>query len=574
MVASLVMIWLRRLSLAIVAVVISCGGPSPEPDLILKIMSPSDGTFTNGTITITATVDGGEPATISFVVDGQITVATPRGPSPFSSGWDTINASEGSHTVVARATSGGKVFSSDPVTVVVDRTRPTVISLTPASGATEVVLRAPIAVSFSEPLLPSTLGTSQFALDVAGSAVPVTANLSTDGTKVSLAITDTSTLILPARFAISLTSSLTDRAGNTVVWPGDPWAWTVPDWIRHDAIRNGFSPMTIVGQDFRPVVVSAQLDECIEHNGACAIPLRVRKNNGQGWTMLGRLNGLVSRGAIWLDAQGNPVVTGLKLDDVSNVISVGLSKWNGSGWTSLDAFPLGSEFNQLALEFASNGTPAVAWDAKSTGTGNVMLAMWVDGRWSQRWGALRIASANFANNGRVDMAFDERGDPVLAWAVDGLGGIARSNGVSFVSTPSIPMLTPSVAVDQAGEPMMVQSEGGESHVVKYAGNSWQRAIEPAVPMNDMASFSKVSTSPAGEIVVSWYEQEALASPGRVGFSRWTGTRWDARAGVFTAGGVPYVESIHVVVDARGSAWVTWSERTDDGIETYVWMSNY
>jgi hypothetical protein len=69
-------------------------------------------------------------------------------------------------------------------------------------------------------------------------------------------------------------------------------------------------------------------------------------------------------------------------------------------------------------------------------------------------------------------------------------------------------------------------------------------------------------------VVAWLD---TTGPAKVGLARWTGTAWNARDGLFNANGIVLnTESPGVMVDARGSAWVSWRE----GSSVNVWMSNY
>lgn len=201
--------------------VYGCGhddAPGTGSAFDLAITAPADGAHTNGIVKLSATATGGTANEFAFIADGQTTIATPQGPSPYLWTWDTTGFAEGPHTVIAQAMLGDRTIASAPVTIVVDRTHPTVASFTPTSGASDVVLRAPIVVTFSEPLLTSSFDPSSVVLDVAGTTVSTVASLSSDGTKMSLSISDTSTLILPATFSVHMPSGLSDLAGNTVEW--------------------------------------------------------------------------------------------------------------------------------------------------------------------------------------------------------------------------------------------------------------------------------------------------------------------------------------------------------------------
>ena len=68
-------------------------------------------------------------------------------------------------------------------------------------------------------------------------------------------------------------------------------------------------------------------------------------------------------------------------------------------------------------------------------------------------------------------------------------------------------------------------------------------------------------------MVAWLDTTA---PLHVGLARWTGAAWNARPGLFNAGGVVTGEAPGLLVDGRGSVWVFWRE----GGVANVWMSNY
>jgi hypothetical protein len=84
--------------------------------------------------------------------------------APYSFDWDTSGVQEGPHTVVAEvALSSGKA-QSNAVTIVVDRQPPIVASTSPSSGATNVMLRSPIQIFFSEQVVFSQPAGSTFSL--------------------------------------------------------------------------------------------------------------------------------------------------------------------------------------------------------------------------------------------------------------------------------------------------------------------------------------------------------------------------------------------------------------------------
>src|SRR4051812_27075527 len=109
--------------------------------LIVTITSPTAGSQVGGTTTVSAAVTIVGALTVGgvqFQVDG-VNVGAEDTTAPYSTPWNTIPLSNGSHTLTAVGRSLlGLRFTSDPVTVTVfnDKTAPTVSLTAPANGAT------------------------------------------------------------------------------------------------------------------------------------------------------------------------------------------------------------------------------------------------------------------------------------------------------------------------------------------------------------------------------------------------------------------------------------------------------
>jgi hypothetical protein len=99
------------------------------------------------------------------------------------------------------------------------------------------------------------------------------------------------------------------------------------------------------------------------------------------------------------------------------------------------------------------------------------------------------------------------------------------------------------------------------------GGRWTPALVKPLPASASATSPHLTVGPDGAPVAAWVDS------GRATFTRWTGTAWDARAGLFSAlNPLDPSRTPEVVVDARGTIWVAWQE--DGGTRVHVWMSNY
>jgi hypothetical protein len=106
----------------------------------VALTAPSAGSTVSGNVTVSATAsDNVGVASVQFLLDGA-NLGSPVTAAPYQITWDSTTASNGTHTLTARATdTSGNSTVSSAVSVTVsnlDVTPPTVSILTPADGAT------------------------------------------------------------------------------------------------------------------------------------------------------------------------------------------------------------------------------------------------------------------------------------------------------------------------------------------------------------------------------------------------------------------------------------------------------
>ena len=107
----------------------------------VRITSPTIGTtYTNGTVHITAAIDPPLDLPIELRKDGA--AFTTLVPPAYEYSWDTTKAVEASYVLTAEVAFSNESATSAPVTIVVDRTPPT-ISRTPSPGAVDVIASGP-----------------------------------------------------------------------------------------------------------------------------------------------------------------------------------------------------------------------------------------------------------------------------------------------------------------------------------------------------------------------------------------------------------------------------------------------
>jgi hypothetical protein len=532
----------------------------------LTITSPANGVHTNGTVNIAVTLADGDtpPASISILENGAtITMVS----SPFQYAWDTTSVPEGTYTVVAQTTVGGRVAASAPINVVVDRTPPRVVTLTPAAGATNVVFSGPIGVTFSEPILASSLPSTAIALNAGANALPATATLSADGTAASIRITDPSSVMLPSSLGASFAATITDLAGNKLTQPITPWQWSVPDWIKAAPIPGALYALIRVDSKGFPVVAYTTQ---MQQGAGFAYDVHVSRYDGQSWKDLN----LPTTTDVWTDGYGLDVAstgnpTAAWLEGSPNGTQVHVASYDGAKWNPfpvLDGVPAaGTNASFPVLRLDSKGLPFVVWREDTAAGNDLFVAHWNGSTWDSSFGSLGFSGV--AQVYSDDLVIGPNDSPIVGWYTAAGTGVATWSTKWNLSSNSAGSGA-SVGVDASGRPVLVVRHGVTT-VQVFTGTEWQTQPSTPVPAatNNAQSLVLGMTS-AHNPVVAWLDTSS--SPRNLGLAKWTGAKWDARPGLFHETGTLDIVSPALAVDSQDHMWVAWPESN----QINVWMSNY
>ncbi len=277
-----------------------------------------------------------------------------------------------------------------------DRTPPTVLSLTPPDRSTGVWARDPIVVTFSEPLDPASVTVDTFVLaDQFGSPVEHVAALSLDGKTLTVR-----TVGLPAvpNVLHAAVGRVRDRAGNTLAnWPVQ-WSWELPDWqglgnpVYQFYKYQGTARISVDGWG-NPTVVGSSI------SGPSMGALRW---SGSAW-------GAMALPSAWLavyefgvdgDADGRLALAFTRRDAPPIVYA---SVWNGSAWSDSTVLSVDTTVwaRTPGVHLGPNGTAVAAWTE-----GSVVQAKRWDG---SAWTKLGDLPADLS--GIPDVSFDADGSP-------------------------------------------------------------------------------------------------------------------------------------------------------------------
>ena len=238
-------VWLIPAS--VVALVAGCGGGGLDPVLgspgagmapTITATSPAAATpavagVATGSV-VTATFSKAMAA--STLTTSSFTLACPAGtPVAASVAYDTTSRTAtltplqplpGSTLCVATVTTAAQdtqglalaaPFSWSFTTAVSDSTRPTVISVAPASGAAAAATNTKLSATFSEDMAASTLSASSFSLRNTTLGSAVAGSVSYSAASRTATFTPTAgTLASNSAFSATITTAATDRAGNAL----------------------------------------------------------------------------------------------------------------------------------------------------------------------------------------------------------------------------------------------------------------------------------------------------------------------------------------------------------------------
>ncbi len=539
---------------------------APLPTLVIS--APATGLHTNGTVNVTVMLAGGDtpPAPIAILENGA-TIATIS--APFAYAWDTTTVPEGTYTLVAQTTVGGRVTASSPINIVVDRTAPTILSLTPSPAAVGVVFSAPIGVVFSEPILAAAFPAGAVTMTSGATSVAATASLATDGTTATVKLNDPSTVLLPTTLIAAFAATITDLAGNKLVQPIAPWQWTVPDWIKTASFAANGIPYLAVDPKGTPFIAYGTTTP--QANSTLAYGVSVSRYDGQTWKDLTLPTSPTSTSStgysLAVDASGHPTAAWLETDTGGLTVHVATS--DGAKWTplpALDAFAApGTHAESPVLKLDSKGSPVVAWREETGSGSDIFVGHWTGSAWDKSFGGLGFDGV--ATVFGLDLVLGPNDSPVVGWFTAQGVGVATWATTWTRSTDSHSGSSPSIGIDAAGKPLIVVRHGGIG-VQVLTGAQWQGEPTTPVPAAPNGQNPALAMTPAHQPVVGWLD---TTGPNKFGLARWNGTnKWDTRAGLFHGAGTLDIAVPGLVVDAQDHIWVAWLESG----QIYVWMSNY
>jgi len=468
-----------------------------------------------------------EPNALVTISEG--TALLSQATATASGSWSAaLNLEPGVHELLLSATdAAGNTTPASARTALrieVCRGALTVVSRSPRPGDDDAWARTPIVVRFSNPVKVSTVNDDSVTLTGAG-ATPLskTLQLSPDG--MELTIVPVQPPSLPNTFVVTLTTAITDLAGNALQLPAEAWTWTVNLWQTLPA-PSDLGPWTLGVNKMPP------------------------------WAL-----------AMKVGSDSNPVLAYCVWD-----LPPTLTRWDGTGWQTVVTLAAGCDPTNAIIVFdiGAAGHYALAWTVN--GESRSLYASVIG---SSVPTEAPVASGVFD---RPDIRFDSAESTFVAWTQDSQLQVSTWNGSSWqrlgtgqLNPESEGAMGPRIWFGADGTPVVSWFAPGEDgscvgRARNWSGSSWVEFTHwPTDASSDIASgaFAALSTEP----IVAYIDRST--TPGQARASLSTATyygqyRWQPYTGPLNLDPAQAAESIAVAVDPIGAPVVAWTEAVSSG----------
>jgi hypothetical protein len=489
----------------------------------IAITSPTSPTYTNKALTVTVSVTESGASSVELLKNGTMLAAL-SGP-PYSFSWDTTQETEGSYQLVAQMVVGGQIVASAPVTVVVDRTPPTIVSKTPDSGATNVSLTDPIQVVFSEALASTSVTAGAVMLALGSTAVGATAMLAADGKTVTLAITNLASLVLPGTMTENATVAITDLAGNA--FAGASWNFSVPLWVDLGSVSGG-KPEMVLDSSGTPTVAT------IVTTGSTSQLLIAKHTTGTSWdtsTPSPQVQTTVTEFSLAIDKSNALFLAWDEGYASGTATPILVARWTGTAWDKSYGQLLhtsGGAAERPTIALTAAGQPIVRWaELVALSSGPDYVSQWTGSAWNSFAGV---------PSGDCDMqpcriVLDSSDDPIIETS----GQISRWIGSSWTTPVNG---GDGLALNSTQQAVTFQDSGTSIQVLGISPTGASASYVPALSISPVESeplrLGQIATDGSDEPIIVWFQYDGgtMSSPANPNLhvARWTGAVWDQSYG--------------------------------------------
>ena len=314
--------------------------------------------------------------------------------------------------------------------------------------------------------------------------------------------------------------------------------------------------------------------------------------------------------ALAFDPEERPVVAWV--GDDGNNADIFLKRLEGSTWVGIGGSATGGgisntegDSSYTSLAIGANGEPVVAWsETLSDGNLEIFVKHWNGSAWVGMSGA--AAGDNISETAGESvlpvLAVDHQGRPIAAWSENNSGfkiylrrwngsvweGLAGSAGGGGISTGSVRALSPSLAINSLGNPVVAWEEqtpdgNVDIYLKRWNGSAWEEMGDSAtgggISLNVGLSLRpSLAITTGGEIAVAWEDDSGPGDDYDIYVKRWNGLNWvamgahsDSGGGISDNLGPSYWPSL--ATTPEGSWVVAWQDAGEDDAAIYFRMWN-
>ncbi len=409
-----------------------------------------------------------------------------------------------------------------------DTTAPTISSVTPVDGASDVARDSVITATFDEDLFATTVDGTSFTLSGNSTAAGVA---TFDGTTNVASFTPDSELDKLTAYTATLTTAITDLSGNALA-SNYSWSFTSADgvWgteaemIEIDDAGNATSPQIAFDASGNAIAVWSQYD------GTRFNIWANRYVAGTGWdnTAAEMIEiddaGTASNPQIAFDGNGNAFAVWEQNDGMYN--SIYANRYvAGMGWAGAaeidDVNARSAYAPQIAFDGSSNAM--VVWYQHDGTRRSIYANRYVAGTggWA---GALLIETGDAGFAFSPQIAFDGSGNAMAVWSQDDgsydsiyanryVAGTGWAGALLIENDDAGDAYSPQIAVDGSGNAMAVwmQWDGNNESLFanRYvaADGSWGTAALIETSDAGDAESPQVAVDASGNAIAVWYQND-------------------------------------------------------------------
>jgi hypothetical protein len=620
------------LFIGVVLVTLLMACPGAKPELTLTITKPTADLTTNTNVSITLEIPGRTPdqfTALNLVLERKrasdpdtayapIATFDRTNPYPFNTTWGVKAETDGAYTLRARATYTAGGFSGDilsatsgPRGIVLDRQAPAINERLPAPDAKNVGVRSPIRVTFSKPILVSSLTDTSVKLLSNGVSVGRMLVLSTDGK--TLTVTPGSVPSAPAKLEVALSDGITDAVGNKLSSAGT-WSWDAPAFlpigdplVGVNGTSRATQPAMALDASGNPVV--AFTDSLDGTNPR----VFVNRWDGSRWQALGgALSGTpgdargTSAPSLVVDVSGRLVVAWMQSESATEeAYRTFVWRWDGTAWKDLGNPRVSTYKNTLKLKpylyFDNQNSVVVAAITEepdpSCGGSDLCRAPHVRPYSLSRydgsvWQTVSTDVPHYEDG--VSLSFNSKNIPIVTHAYNVLlfpspptysTVVSRLEGTTWadigtLASKATPAILSSLTMDSKDNPVVFwrgDTTGSENIRVSRLNGANQQDF--GSPFSSGYGLSLVLDRYDNPFTAWLKDQAKPTSDGKtitdVFFTRWNGSSWQAPVGPISANpGATSASGLQLALDSNGTPVLAWSEEDGSGgSKVYVYRFN-